>query len=115
MPDTAPRDSAGRDLASLHQALDQFVREEQRAPQPVKARVAVLIPCFNEQAAVAQVVADFRASLPDADIFVYDNNSTDRTAAVAEEAGAQVRRVRRQARAMWCGGCSPTSTPTSTC
>jgi hypothetical protein len=91
-----PRDSAGRDLASLHQALDQFVREEQRAPQPVHARVAVLIPCFNEQAAVAQVVADFRASLPDADIFVYDNNSTDHTAAVAVEAGAQVRCVPRQ-------------------
>jgi glycosyltransferase involved in cell wall biosynthesis len=59
-------------------------------------RVAVLIPCFNEEAAVAQVVADFHASLPDAEIFVYDNKSTDRTAAVAEEAGAQVRRVRRQ-------------------
>ena len=77
MPDAAPRESAGRDLASLRQALDQFVREEQRATQPAKARVAVLIPCFNEEAAVAQVVADFRASLPDAAIFVYDNNSTD--------------------------------------
>jgi hypothetical protein len=96
LPEPAPRDSAGRDLASLRQALDQFVREEQRAPKPVKARVAVLIPCFNEQAAVTQVVADFRASLPEADIFVYDNNSTDRTATVAEDAGAQVRRVRRQ-------------------
>src|SRR6185312_3884477 len=95
MPDAAPRQSAGRDLASLHQALDQFVREEQR-PETATPRVAVLIPCFNEQAAVEQVVADFRASLPNAAVFVYDNNSTDRTVAVAEEAGAQVRHVRRQ-------------------
>src|ERR1700724_1413823 len=59
-------------------------------------RVAVLIPCFNEEAAVATVVADFRKSLPSAEIFVYDNNSSDRTIAVAREAGAQVRSERRQ-------------------
>src|SRR5258708_5235939 len=53
--------------------------------------IAVLVPCFNEEAAVATVVADFRKALPDALIFVYDNNSTDRTAAVARDAGAQVR------------------------
>src|ERR1700733_15328686 len=58
-------------------------------------RVAVLVPCFNEQAAVATVVADFRKSLPTAEIFVYDNNSSDRTVAVAREAGAQVRSERR--------------------
>lgn len=55
------------------------------------ARVAVLIPCYNEDAAVADVVHAFRAALPDAAIYVYDNNSTDRTAAVAREAGAIVR------------------------
>src|SRR5664279_5686726 len=59
-------------------------------------RIAVLVPCFNEEAAVATVVADFRKSLPSAEIFVYDNNSTDRTVAVAREAGAQVRSERRQ-------------------
>src|SRR3954463_14876890 len=59
-------------------------------------RVAVLVPCFNEEAAVAAVVADFRKSLPSAEIFVYDNNSSDRTIAVAREAGAQVRSERRQ-------------------
>ena len=56
----------------------------------------MLVPCFNEEAAVATVVADFRKALPSAEIFVYDNNSTDRTIAVARAAGAQVRSERRQ-------------------
>ena len=59
-------------------------------------RIAVLVPCFNEEAAVATVVGDFRRALPGAEIFVYDNNSSDRTAAVAREAGAEVRSERRQ-------------------
>src|SRR4030081_2193212 len=59
-------------------------------------RVAVLVPCFNEEAAVATVVADFRKALPAAKIYVYDNNSSDRTAVVAREAGAEVRSERRQ-------------------
>src|SRR4051812_32829829 len=59
-------------------------------------RVAVLVPCFNEEAAVATVVADFRKALPSAEIFIYDNNSSDRTIAVAREAGARVRSERRQ-------------------
>jgi len=63
---------------------------------PSSMRIAVLVPCFNEEAAVASVVADFRKALPSADIFVYDNNSSDRTAAVARDAGAQVRSERRQ-------------------
>ncbi len=54
-------------------------------------QVAVLIPCLNEEAAIAKVVADFHASLPDALIYVYDNGSLDRTALVAREAGAIVR------------------------
>src|SRR5258707_14748075 len=54
-------------------------------------RIAVLVPCFNEEAAVATVVADFRKALPAATIHVYDNNSKDRTVAVAREAGAEVR------------------------
>jgi len=63
---------------------------------PSSMRVAVLVPCFNEAAAVATVVADFHKSLPSAVIYVYDNNSTDRTIAVAREAGAEVRSERRQ-------------------
>jgi glycosyltransferase involved in cell wall biosynthesis len=59
-------------------------------------QIAVLVPCFNEEAAVGTVVADFRKALPSAEIFVYDNNSSDRTIAVARDAGAQVRSERRQ-------------------
>jgi len=55
-----------------------------------------MVPCFNEEAAVGTVVADFRKALPSAEIFVYDNNSSDRTVAVARDAGAQVRSERRQ-------------------
>ncbi|MDD5585391.1 MAG: glycosyltransferase family 2 protein [Alphaproteobacteria bacterium] len=54
-------------------------------------RTAVLIPCYNEEAAIAQVVADFRQALPDAAIYVYDNNSRDRTVEVAKRSGAIVR------------------------
>jgi glycosyltransferase involved in cell wall biosynthesis len=53
-------------------------------------RIAVLVPCFNEEVAIAKVVAEFRKALPGAVIHVYDNNSTDRTAAVARKAGAVV-------------------------
>jgi len=55
-------------------------------------RIAVLIPCHNEAAAIATVVADFAAALPSAVIYAYDNNSTDDTARIAREAGAVVRR-----------------------
>ena len=63
---------------------------------PSAMRIAVLVPCFNEEAAVPTVVADFRIALPSATIYVYDNNSSDRTVAVAREAGAEVRGERRQ-------------------
>ena len=53
--------------------------------------IAVLIPCYNEEAAIPKVVADFRRILPDATIYVYDNNSRDRTAEMARAAGAAVR------------------------
>src|SRR3954466_15980823 len=59
-------------------------------------RIAVLVPCYNEEAAVGTVVADFCKALPAAKIFVYDNNSKDRTIALAGEAGAEVRSERRQ-------------------
>jgi glycosyltransferase involved in cell wall biosynthesis len=59
-------------------------------------RLAVLVPCFNEETAIAGVVAGFRAELPEATIYVYDNNSTDRTLEVARAAGAVVRRESHQ-------------------
>jgi glycosyltransferase involved in cell wall biosynthesis len=58
---------------------------------PAEPRIAVLIPCFNEHAEIANVVAAFRAQLPAATVYVYDNNSTDGTAAAAAAAGATVR------------------------
>jgi glycosyltransferase involved in cell wall biosynthesis len=54
-------------------------------------RTAVLIPCYNEETAISRTVAEFRAALPDATIYVYDNNSRDRTKEVARQAGAIVR------------------------
>ena len=57
-----------------------------------QAQVAVLIPCYNEERTIGQVVADFRRALPGAHVYVYDNNSTDATGRVAAEAGATVRR-----------------------
>ena len=59
-------------------------------------RIAVLIPCFNEEATVATVVSGFKEALPSATIYVYDNNSSDRTAAAGLAAGAEVRTERRQ-------------------
>ena len=52
----------------------------------------MLIPCFNEERTIGKVVTDFKKALPDAEIYVYDNNSEDRTAAVAHDAGAIVRK-----------------------
>src|ERR1700692_1731134 len=75
--------------------------------------VAVLVPCYNEARAIAKVVADFRAALPDATIYVYDNNSTDGTVEAAQRARSAGARTR--ARATWCGACSTTSRLTSTC
>jgi glycosyltransferase involved in cell wall biosynthesis len=60
------------------------------------SRIAVLVPCYNEETAIGKVVADFRAALPDAAIYVYDNNSTDRTVEAATRAGATVRREHHQ-------------------
>lgn len=59
-------------------------------------KVAVLIPCYNEAQTVARVVRDYKNALPEAEIYVYDNNSTDGTDAEAERAGAIVRYERRQ-------------------
>ena len=65
-------------------------------PDLKELRIAVLLPCYNEEAAIARTVAGFRESLPGAAIYVYDNNSSDRTREVAAEAGAIVRTERMQ-------------------
>lgn len=94
-----PRKPAGLSLASRW--LDPSVRpgvyrSAMIEPLAPELRVAVLIPCHNEEVAIRKVVADFRSQLPDATIYVYDNNSCDGTAAVAREAGAVVRAERLQ-------------------
>lgn len=59
-------------------------------------KIAVLIPCYNEAVTIGKVIDDFKRVLPDADIYIYDNNSKDETAAIAEEHGAIVRMEPRQ-------------------
>jgi len=58
--------------------------------------IAVILPCYNEEAAIAETVAGFRAVLPSATVYVYDNNSRDRTVEIARKAGAVVRTERQQ-------------------
>ena len=74
-----------REPADLH--LTAPLRE-----LPRKRRVAVLVPCYNEAAAIDRVVRDFHIALPGAQVYVYDNNSVDRTCEIAQTAGAVVRR-----------------------
>lgn len=59
-------------------------------------KIAILIPCYNEAQTIGKVVGSYKAALPEADVYVYDNNSTDGTAEAALAAGAVVRRERRQ-------------------
>lgn len=59
-------------------------------------KIAVLIPCYNESKTIAKVVADYKNALPEADVYVYDNNSSDGTDEIARKAGAIVRYERRQ-------------------
>jgi len=59
-------------------------------------KIAILIPCYNEELTIEKVITDFKGAIPEATIYVYDNNSTDNTAAIAERAGAIVKREYRQ-------------------
>jgi glycosyltransferase involved in cell wall biosynthesis len=72
------------------------VGEGDRLDAQQQPRIAVLLPCYNEEAAIAATVAGFRSALPQATIYVYDNNSRDRTREIAAEAGAVVRTERLQ-------------------
>jgi len=73
---------------------DDAVRLSKRAP--ARPTIAILIPCYNEELTVVEVIEQFREQLPEADIYVYDNNSTDETAAKARDAGAIVAFEKRQ-------------------
>jgi len=96
VPDPKQPPGSRGDRAGLAEALARLAKHEFPQTEAAQPRIAVLVPCFNEEAAIGSVVAGFRKVLPSADIFVYDNNSSDRTVAVAREAGAVVRSERRQ-------------------
>ena len=76
--------------------MNEHRRHSQETDRLASLEIAVLIPCYNEEAAIAKVVADFRTALPGADVYVYDNNSRDRTTEVARSAGAVVRQEMHQ-------------------
>ena len=80
-------------LAITETAMDMKLDGRLRSAKP---RIAILIPCYNEELTIAEVVAQFRAELPDADIYVFDNNSTDRTVEEARAAGALIFHEKRQ-------------------
>src|SRR5258708_12639979 len=75
-----------------------------------EARIAVLIPCLNEEATIAKVVADFCETLPGAAIYVYDNNSRDGTFMAARAAAARMRSEPIQGKATVCRPIFPTTT-----
>ncbi|MEO1324931.1 MAG: glycosyltransferase family 2 protein [Pseudomonadota bacterium] len=75
---------------------DSNAHQPRQAIGPSQLRVAVCVPCYNEAVTIAKVVEDFRAAIPGADIYVFDNNSSDNTAQVARDAGAIVRSETRQ-------------------
>ena len=77
----------------------QSTRIVGRMRETAAPSVAVLLPCYNEEVTIGRVVRDFRAALPDAVVYVYDNNSTDRTAEIAAAGGAVVRKEPRQGKA----------------
>ncbi|HEX8423561.1 MAG TPA: glycosyltransferase [Pyrinomonadaceae bacterium] len=82
-----------RDMMAMNDYVTTKERPRSAVAQPV---IALLIPCYNEELTVAEVVRQFRAQLPEADIYVFDNNSNDRTVECAREAGALVYFERRQ-------------------
>ena len=80
-------------LAIIETAMD--MKSDGRAVS-AKPRIAVLIPCYNEELTIADVISQFRAELPDAEIYVLDNNSSDRTVEEARAAGALIYHEKRQ-------------------
>ena len=68
-------------------------------PENSNVSVAVLLPCYNEEVTIGKVVRDFKIALPQADIYVYDNNSSDRTAEIAAAKGPSSARSHAKAKA----------------
>jgi glycosyltransferase involved in cell wall biosynthesis len=85
-------ESPARDL-SLPQSNQYHLDSNPSFGFPAELRLAVVLPCYNEEAAVTQVISDFSIALPGADIYVFDNSSTDDTVEKARKAGAIVRQV----------------------
>jgi len=80
----------------IHPKVKLVISEREEALMKENAKVAVLLPCYNEQITIGKVIRDFKRVLPEADIWVYDNNSKDRSVELAIEAGANVRFVTQQ-------------------
>ena len=78
-------------MGTIEQAAHRAAAAAAGPAEPATPTIAVLVPCYNEEVAIGKVVRDFRAALPQATVYVYDNNSKDNTRAVAAEAGAVVR------------------------
>jgi len=95
-PDSALIDSIGLESETPMAAIGGNEVKPPDAILPAALRIAVLVPCYNEAGAIGKVVADFRRALPQATVFVYDNNSTDGSIAEAKATGAVVRSERRQ-------------------
>src|SRR5581483_8026732 len=71
-------------------------RPRRRPMTEQSPRIVAIVPCYNEEIAIAKVVTDLRAAVPEMTVYVYDNNSSDRTSEVAREAGALVRTEKRK-------------------
>src|SRR3974390_973995 len=96
VPDPKQPPGSRDDRAGMAEALARLAKHEFPQAETAPPRTAVLVLCFNEETAIGSVIADFRKPLRSDDLFVYDNTSSDRTVAVAHEAGAMVRSERRQ-------------------
>lgn len=92
------KEPARASASELDLALSRSSGPEESATglRPTANKIAILIPCYNEEQTVADVVTQFRAQLPTADIYVFDNNSSDRTVSMAQAAGARVFHEQRQ-------------------
>lgn len=93
--DEKPEDVSASQAGEALRTSDEAVYDEAPAV-PRMDKIAVLIPCYNERQTIGRVVDDFRRELPEAVIYVYDNNSTDGSAEIARSRGAVVRRERQQ-------------------
>ena len=94
-------------------AFSTFGTQDERDPmsqhtaQDIDGTIAVLVPCYNEAITIAKVVDDFKRVLPQADIYVYDNNSSDDTGRIAREHGAIVRKESTPTTTSWSTGTTP--------